>query len=327
MRRGAPPPCVALRPLLIAALLLGLALLAARSLRAPARAASPAAAWLSAAAARGARLPAGELPLLIPVTLGAGAAALLAQTLASLRRMDRAASTPLVFCVSAGAADEAAAVGAALAAVDFAPTLVLPAPPPAAARRHGGAPPADGRAAFMLAAWAIAAGARGAVILPAGLEVSQDFRDWADFVLREMESDATVRRVAFAANAFYARGEGFGGEERWLFATGYALDAARGVIIPRHSWPVARAAAPWGDADTPWATALGAAAAGRAASRALTPRISRVRFTGTDARAPPQRGADFLALPADERARLSAMYIPDHSLSYERHRVILVDRF
>ena len=332
--RSGARPCSWSRAIALLAVILFVALASHRA-RPPLTVRPPSAskAWLSAAVSSASIFPRGETPLLVPVELGAGSAALLAQSLRSLRKIDRAATTPLVFCSFAfGGSDPdgvaSRAVAALVAAIDWAPTLMLPPPPPPAkALGRGGALSAAGLVAWSLASFAFAHGARGAVLLTAGLEVSQDFRDWSDFVLRELD-DATVQKYVFAVNAFYEYGQGFGGEERWTLATDYPLDASRGVVLPLHSWPAVSSAAQWahaGDGGTSWAAALGrtATALGRVA---LTPRISRVRFTGTDARSLPREGSDFLALSGGDRNRLADMYIPDHPLDYAPHRFIIVNR-
>ena len=151
--------------------------------------------------------------------------------------------------------------------------------------------------------------------------MSQDFHDWTRFVLKELEGDATVGRLVIGVNGFYSFGQGFGGEERWTFATAQgALDCARGCILPRVSWPLMKSSFLW---DQDWSKNVGNIGT-RAGLAALTPRISRIRFMGTDKDAQPGSGSDFLSLPISERERYSSMYIPDHFLDYSPHRMITV---
>lgn len=291
----------------------------------PARSAAPLAPrwdYVGAVAKLRALRPSRALPLavFVPVLPGAAIGALLSRTLRSLQLVDRISETVLVFVLGDG--EGVAAAAAAIDAVVWAPTLIIHAPPPN--KRS------DGGAAWLtyhaLAFAFDAAELPAAVVLPAGIDVSEDVLDHVEWAMREIARDGSLTERAFALNLYYNYGEGFGGSERYTFATEeLGLTAWGGWALPARSWPLARAAWPRGSGagGLAWDAVL-ARAVTAAGLKVLTPRISRSRFEGTD---PSGRASDFEALldaPARDRAR--RIYIPDHPITYAGHTLITVPR-
>lgn len=264
------PPTQSISRYLVLGIVLLTVYLVSHRLR-PSRGGAPA----SAAAAKwtleaqvGARLaglpPATTVPFLLHVDASLPASeAYLARTLASLRAADGIASTPLLFLYDP-AARYGAQIAAALAACDFAPALALTAPP--------AEDPA--RAAFQLLRLGLSLPFRGVVWLPIGLQVSQDARDFAAWCLEQLERDGTLARSLFGVNLYYAKGQGFGGSERYTLATEELGLQPWGAVLPKAALPLVRQA--YAGTGTAWQAALGEAVKARGL-KVATPRISRSR--------------------------------------------------
>ena len=239
----------------------------------------------------GARLaalpPATTVPFLLFVDASLPASeAYLARTLASLRRADGIAGTPLLFLYDP-AARFAAPIAAVIAGVDFAPALALTSPP--------AEDPA--RAAYQLLRLGLSLPFRGAVWLPIGLQVSQDARDFAAWCLEQLERDGTLRSL-FGVNLYYAKGQGFGGSERYTLATEELGLQPWGAVLPRAALPLVRQT--YAGTGAAWQAALGEAVRARGL-RVATPRISRSRPVREFAN--PPVGGEAMYIPVSDRGR------------------------
>jgi hypothetical protein len=207
--------------------------------------------------------PATTVPFLLFADASqASSEAYLARTLASLRACDAMAATPLLVLYDPSGR-HAPAIAALVAGVDFAPALGLLAPPGEDAAR----------AAFQLLRFGLSLPFRGAVWLPIGLQVSQDARDFAAWCLEQLERDGTLRAL-WGVNLYYAKGQGFGGSERYTLATEEHGLQPWGAVLPRSALPLVREA--YAAAGRAWQAALGEAVKARGL-KVATPRISRSR--------------------------------------------------
>jgi len=244
--------------------------------------------------------PPTTVPILLPLDARlADTAVLLSRTLASLRRVDSIATTPLVVLYDFGA-PSAPAIREVLRGVTFAPLVELTTPPAEDASRG----------LYLLLKHVLGGGTpfRGCVALPAGVEVSQDVVEFARWALSQLEREGGTLRQVFAVNLYYSKGQGFGGSERYTLATEEVGLQPWGAVLPRSALPLIRQV--YGASGTAWQAALVEALKAREL-RVLTPRISRSR--------PIRQLAD--VSPGGE-----SMYIPDHSLDYAGRTMLLVPR-
>ena len=258
-------------------------------------------------------LPGGQaVPLLIVVPKGGRE--LLARTLTTLQRVDGIRGAPLVFALASGDKETAAQV----AAVRWAATVVLPAALSPLAALWGVRSPGGATRRLLRFAFEVA-GRSAAVILPAGLELSQDALDYYSWALTAVAASPSLATSTVAVNGFYDRGKPFGGDERYTLASRQAGLTPWGCALLRRHWPAVRAAWPWRGEGWEAAVASAVSAAGLGA---LTPRISRVRFTGVTV-----TGEDFQSYSEEEQRVMTELYIPDHPIVYgSEHPLILVER-
>lgn len=263
-------------------------------------------------------LSSSTVPYLLPMNSESPQSVLfLTRTLASLKKVDNIKTTPLVFMFNS-LGKFGKELAALLKGVDFATTVVtLPSPhelllkgwtgktPPPLKEEEEGA-----RRIYQLLRFSVQIpNTFGAVLLPVGLEVSEDSRDFSQWTLEQLDKEGGLLSHVFGINLYYRLGQGFGGSERYTLSTKEHTLQPWGYVLPKRSWALVEEV--WRKAGVSWESALSTALQTSQMNTVLTPRISRSR--------PIKELAD--VNPGGE-----GMYIPDHPLDFNGRTLILVPR-
>jgi len=256
------------------------------------------------------------VPILLPVSSESPQTVqFLTRTLASLKKVDNIKQTPLLFMYNT-LGKFGKEISAQLKGIDFATTVVtLPSPHELLLKGWTGKTPPPlkeeeemARITYQLLRFsAHIPGTLGGVLLPVGLEVSEDCRDFSKWVLEQLDREGGLLGHVFAVNLYYRLGQGFGGSERYTLATKEHTLQPWGYVLPKRSWAMVEEV--WRKAGVSWESALLTVL--QASQVVLTPRISRSR--------PIKELAD--VNPGGE-----GMYIPDHPLDFNGKTLILVPR-